>query len=257
MCRVDVKYEDGSVCGTAEDRTIRIGDKQFKLSQVRKILFGPKPEVQLASGQSLSAKPGGFETLPLKVGKHSLQVDLAGAAEVNVAAPEEVTVLYCTVVARHKGEEVRRYSAPLFIEGVSHPNSPADWTKDLKKARLPDGPIAGTIMGADFKVDKVQMQGTILTLESGRDRIIIFLTFKPGKDIYEYKADDPQAGIRPAIHLQIQSTQPPGMAVHLKGYEMRLEFGKEKDGKIPGKLYLSLPDDSNSCIAGNFSLNAE
>jgi hypothetical protein len=33
-----------------------------------------------------------------------------------------------------------------------------------------------------------------------------------------------------------------------------LEFGKEKDGKVPGKIYLCMPDDSKSYIAGTFTL---
>jgi hypothetical protein len=257
VCRLDAKYEDGSVSGTAEDRTLRIGDKEFKLSQLRKIRLGPAPEVQLADGQRLNGKPDGLEDCPLKVGKQSLRLDLAGAAEVNVAVPEEATVLYCTVVARQKGEELVRHGTPLYIAGVSQPNSPADWTKGLKKMAVPDGPVAGTILGADFKADKVQLQNTGLHLQSGRDNIHIFLTFKPGKDVYEYKATDPKAGIRPAIHVHILSTQPPSVAVHQQGYDMRLEFGKEKDGKIPCKLYLCLPDDSKSCIAGTFTLDAE
>ncbi len=257
VCRVDVKYENGSVIGTTEDRTCRIGDKDIKLSQLRSVRLGPKPETQLADGQRLEGKPAGLEPLPLAVGKQSLRLDLAGAAEVQVEVPEEVTVLYCTVLARQEGQEVGRYSVPLYIEGVSQPNSPADWTKDLKKSVIPDGPITGMVMGVDFKVEKVQLTNTILTLQSGRDNITIFLNIKPGKDIYEYKADDRQAAGRPAIHVHISSTQPPAGAVHQTGYAMRLEFGKEKDGQIPCKLYLSLPDDSKSCIAGTFTLKSE
>jgi hypothetical protein len=235
VCRVSVKYEDGSVSGTAEDRTHRVGDKKLKLSQLRKLRLGPRPELQLADGQRLVGKLDGLEAFPLKVGKQSLRLDLAGAAEVSVEVPEEVTVLYCTVLARQQGQEVGRCSARLYIDGVSQPNSPADWTKDLKKIVFPDGPVAGAMLGADFRADKVQLLNTGLSLQSGRDSIHIFLTIKPGKDVYEYKAEDPQARRRPSIHMHILSSQ--RVAAYQKGYEMRLEFGKEKDGKIPGKLY--------------------
>lgn len=111
-------------------------------------------------------------------------------------------------------------------------------------------------MGADFKAERVQLAGTGLSLQSGSDSIHIFLQLKPCKSVYEFKAEDPPRG-RPAIHIHVHSTTPPGIAVHQAGYEMRLEFGKKKDGKIPGKLYLCLPDDAKSCIAGSFTLNAD
>jgi hypothetical protein len=122
VCRVEVKYEDGSVSGTAEDRTYRIGDKEVKLSHLSSLRLGPKPEARLGDGQRLEGKPAGLEALPLKVGKQSLQLDLASALEVTVEAPEEVTALSCTVVARQAGREVGRQSMPLYIEGISGPS---------------------------------------------------------------------------------------------------------------------------------------
>jgi hypothetical protein len=117
--RVEVKYEDGSVRGTAEDRTFRVGEKKVKLSQLRNLRLGPKPEARLGLGQRLEGKLADLEAIPVKVGKQSLRLDLASAVEVNVEAPEEVTALSCTVVARQKGKELKRFSLPLFIEGVS------------------------------------------------------------------------------------------------------------------------------------------
>jgi len=41
---------------------------------------------------------------------------------------------------------------------------------------------------------------------------------------------------------------------YVEGYAMRLEFGKESDGKVPGKIYLCLPDEGKSFVAGTFQL---
>jgi hypothetical protein len=121
VCRVEVKFDDGSVTGSVEDKTCRIGDREVKLSQLLNLRLGPKPQTRLADGQRLEGKPEGLEALVLKVGKQSLRVELAAAVEVTVEAPEEVTAISCTVVARQAGREIGRQCEPLYIEGVSQP----------------------------------------------------------------------------------------------------------------------------------------
>jgi hypothetical protein len=39
------------------------------------------------------------------------------------------------------------------------------------------------------------------------------------------------------------------------GYAMKLEFGVVSSNQLPGKIYLCLPDEMKSCVAGTF--NAE
>jgi hypothetical protein len=258
VCSIDVRFEDGSLRGTTEDRTCRIGERKFKLTQLRSVRLGAKPEVTLENGERLEGKPAGLDSFPLKVGKQSLKMDLNGAEEVKFGVIEEVSVLLCTVRAQQRGTELARRSAALYIEGVSEPNSRADRTRELNwAAMIPDGPPAGTMLGKEFKADKVQLLNTGLDLQSGKDRIHIFLTIKPGKDVYEYNAEVPAGRGRPSIHVHMLSISPPRIAVTRTDYVMRLEFGKEKDGQTPAKLYLSFPDDPRSCIAGSFILSSE
>jgi hypothetical protein len=82
------------------------------------------------------------------------------------------------------------------------------WTMDLKMIKPFAGPLAGRILGAEFNPDAIKLQNTGLNLRSGKDMIHIFLTIKPGRDVYEFNGDDPQKG-RPAIHIHINSTKPP------------------------------------------------
>src|SRR5262249_11367193 len=122
VCQVEVKYEDGAVSGTAEDRGFRVGAKEVKLSQLRSLRLGPKAEVRLGDGQRLEGKPADLEALPVKVGKQSLRLDLASAVEIKVEPVEEVTALSCTFLAQQVGKEVGRFSVPLYVEGVSRPS---------------------------------------------------------------------------------------------------------------------------------------
>lgn len=132
------------------------------------------------------------------------------------------------------------------------------WTTDLKLMKPTDDPVAGRIMGADFKPEKIELLNTGLSLRSGKDTIHMFLFLKPGQGIegktFEFEAKEEQVPGQPSIHFHIHSTKPLGVGSHSKGYAMRLEFGKEKDGSIPGKLYLCLPDEKKSWIAGSFTL---
>jgi hypothetical protein len=133
------------------------------------------------------------------------------------------------------------------------------WTTDLKQMKSSDDPVTGRILGTDFKPEKIQLLNTGLSLRSGKDTIHVFLNLKPGQAIegksFEWNPEDPQGQGRPSIHVHVHSTKPLGVQAYTTGYAMRLEFGKEKDGSIPGKLYLCLPDERKSWIAGSFTLD--
>jgi hypothetical protein len=133
VCRVDVKYEDSSVCGIAEDRAIRVGENEVKLSELRFLRLEPNPKAWLVDGKRVEGKLSGLETIPLRIGKQSMRSELAGALEVNIEVSEEESAISCGVVARKGGQEVGRWSGPLQVEGVSRPNARAEWTLDVKK----------------------------------------------------------------------------------------------------------------------------
>ena len=256
LYQIEAKYEDGSVRGTVEDRACRVGNQGVKLSQLRHLRPGPKPEARLADGGRLEGKLAELDAVPVKVGKQTLSLNLTAAIEVGVAPVEEVTSVTCAVVARRAGQELGRVELPLTVEGFARPVAAAEWTTDLSKMTFPDRPLAGKLFGAAFQPEESSTRFNLLTFKSGDDQITIPLTLKPGKVLYEVTLDQtPGPGV-PAIQFYMQSTKPPGITVFQKGYAMRLEFGPEKDGTIPGKLYLSLNDNLKSFIAGTFTLDS-
>lgn len=130
------------------------------------------------------------------------------------------------------------------------------WANDLEKMKASGEAVTGRVMGAEFKPDKIALVSTGLSLRSGKDTMHLFLGLKAGQGIegktFEFSADD-EKGV-PALHYHIHSVKPLRVGSYTKGYTMRLEFGKEKDGSVPGKLYLCLPDRKKSWIAGSFAL---
>jgi hypothetical protein len=154
----------------------------------------------------------------------------------------------------------------LVLVGVTvllaRPDNPGrGWTTDVKQMKPSDDPVTGRILGADFKPEKIQLLNTGLSLRSGKDMIHVFLNLKPGQGIegksFEWNPGDPQGQGRPAVHVHINSTKPAGIQAYTTGYAMRLEFGKEQGGRVPAKLYLCLPDERKSWIAGSFMLDLQ
>jgi hypothetical protein len=131
------------------------------------------------------------------------------------------------------------------------------WMADASKMKIPDAAVAGKLLGAGFTVDKAKLDGN-LVLENGQSdaKIMIFL-FTPKEKIegktYKLNIKGVRGETRPHIHIHSKS----GAAVYSNGYSMLLEFGKGKEGKVAGKIYLCLPDKDKSVIAGTFTAKQE
>jgi hypothetical protein len=141
-----------------------------------------------------------------------------------------------------------------------------EWTTDLDKMKIPNRPASGKLLGQDFKVEGVKLQGGVLTLRQGKDffpdmAVLIFLQLRPGDDVagktFEIPAADTPDPQRPHIHLQ---RRPPGEKLpkgqaFVTGYAMKLAFGKEALGRVPARIYLCVPDETKSVVAGTFSVD--
>ena len=142
------------------------------------------------------------------------------------------------------------------------------WTSDVAKMQFPEGAAKGKLRGADFTIDKVALDPTgALTLQQGTEiipdaAIIIFLPVKSAQaaEGKKFEFGDNAQGDKPtAVHAKRKpapNALPKGSA-YLDGYALKLEFGKEKDGKIPAKIYICLPDDGKSVVAGTFTLEVK
>ncbi len=137
----------------------------------------------------------------------------------------------------------------------------AGWTMELNQAEIPDGLAAGRICGNDFTVEKAQVENGILSLRQGQDffpdrEFMIFLFPKQGEGLegktYRVAKDREQGA--PHVHMKWKPADKdvPDAEIFMKEYTMVLEFGKQKNGVLPGKIYLSIPDESKSFVAGTF-----
>ena len=143
------------------------------------------------------------------------------------------------------------------------------WNLNLTTAQFPNQPAAGKIHGQDFTVERAATQNDVIILRcKGQNpipdlQVIIFTFLKNTKnlagktyDISPANADLSQKNM-PHVHLlwKEEGSATNKTKTFAKGYALKLELGSpDAAGKIPGKIYLCLPDDQHSYVAGSFDL---
>jgi hypothetical protein len=121
---------------------------------------------------------------------------------------------------------------------------------------IPATPARGQVHGKDFAVDKATLQGGSLTLQETQGAAEVRITrlynnyeVPAGKT---FKVAAQPKGDAPVIEVFTVGASGPRMDAFSDKYTLTLEFGKEKDRKIPGKLSLTLPGEAKTKVAGTF-----
>jgi hypothetical protein len=134
---------------------------------------------------------------------------------------------------------------------------------DLKASAsaIPALPAKGLIHGKPFVVESSSIENGTLTLRLGKDasadlEVRLMLSTPPwevpaGKN---FKVSGPAGTSAPQIVLawKEDGQNAPSEQKFTDKYTLVLEFGQEKDKKLPGKISLSLPDEVKSNVAGTF-----
>ena len=127
----------------------------------------------------------------------------------------------------------------------------AEWTMDVNSMKIPKGPASGKVAGNEFKLEWAKYNGETLNIkeQGGRAQFIIFL-FLDKRETLDGKVftitPDMRNNKNPHVHIHARTK---AWALP-NNYAMRLEFGPTKDGKTTGKVYLCLPDEDKTYIAG-------
>jgi hypothetical protein len=141
---------------------------------------------------------------------------------------------------------------------VAPPASDTNWMLDLAAAMIPDAPVAGRIHGEDFIVERAIFQNGTLTFRAGTRGTVEFgvlINFSgaqaeslSGQSIHVATNADKAA----SVMLRWKDGDQQRKASYTNGYAMRLEFDQLGGNRLPGKIYLCLPDDEKSYTAGTF-----
>ena len=141
---------------------------------------------------------------------------------------------------------------------ITRPARPAPVTARKPEApKIPAHPAKGQVGGKLFAVEAAAFEGGALTLRQGPDSVVrVDLTNMPwaapaGKVFKFTPASD---GELPQVAIRWKEAGQPQASVKRFGgkYTLQLEFGPERDNKLPGKIYLVLPAEAKTSIAGTF-----
>lgn len=131
------------------------------------------------------------------------------------------------------------------------------WTLDLSGLTIPDMKVAGSLHHHAFTLDRATLTGSNLTLRLGRNGPvelglnIYFFNRQPDELSGKTAEVKPTDAIAPRVTLHWKENERRSETFH-GGYAMKVEFGPAAGNAIPGKLFVSLPDDSKSWLAGTF-----
>jgi DNA-directed RNA polymerase subunit RPC12/RpoP len=131
------------------------------------------------------------------------------------------------------------------------------WTLDLAHAEFPDAPVGGSLHHRAFELERTTLTGSNLTFRVGRNGPIelgvnvIFFNRQP-EDLSGKTAEvKPTDAIAPRVVLHWKEADRVDETFR-SGYAMKVEFGAVNNGAITGKIFLCLPDEAQSWIAGTF-----
>lgn len=209
-------------------------------------------------------------------GKYSVEAELVDFKDGRVhlrKADGQVVAVPLEKLSAADQEHVRQ-AARQPAAGQEKPREPARtakpaapkpvWTMSLARMRIPESAASGKIHGKDFLVASAEFQNGVLTLRQGEDTfpdlaLTIFLFLKEGETVEGKKFRvTPKDGFgSPHVHVKWREKKGEGMPkseTFMKEYAMVLELGKKQRGKIPGKIYACMPDESRSFVAGTFTI---
>jgi Tfp pilus assembly protein PilF len=136
------------------------------------------------------------------------------------------------------------------------------WKRDLKNVIPPATLARGMINGDTFVSKTAEFANGILTIRDGEDffpdhAVMVFLFLKKDEtpEGKTYSISRTSGFGSPHIHMKWkpENSKVPKTKIFTKDYSMRLNLGTIKNGKLPGKIYLCLPDKMKSVVAGSFT----
>jgi hypothetical protein len=134
---------------------------------------------------------------------------------------------------------------------------------DPAKHVIPDGPVSGRLAGKPFTPDRVELEGNKLTFRQGKDFFADLAVEvqlpgdklpAPGAKVVVTPKQSWTEGNLPQLTTGVRTGDGlPKMEFVNDKYALTLELGKKDQGKVPGKVYLALPDAQKSYLAGAFT----
>jgi DNA-directed RNA polymerase subunit RPC12/RpoP len=226
-------------------------DSKFILSAAQ--VGKPRP-VGTANGEQLVADPGA---------DRRKSVIATIALVVVVGAAGGATFAFRDKIFKSNRDQTQAGKKAVAPPKVYPIPTNINWTLDLSEATIPEATAVGSIHASGFFCERATLQGGHLTLRQGRSgpadlQITVQLFAQQGEELSGKTVEIPpdRAPPLPKIVLKWKDEQQKSVTRNINnGYALKVAFGDAANGRIPGKIYISLPDENKSFVAGTF--NAE
>jgi hypothetical protein len=136
----------------------------------------------------------------------------------------------------------------------------------LDSTKIPEGRVNGMLAGTNFLAESTRIDPSptaqVLRFIQGQPvsperEMLVYLHLKPGEklggQVVNVTSDMHGAAV-PSVAKRWKPSPRSGLLSKFfsSGYAMKLELGTVTNGVVPGKIYLALPDQEQSVIAGMF-----
>ena len=166
---------------------------------------------------------------------------------------------------KQQAEEQARRQAEEQAKAAAEAAKPkkATWKLDLANAKFPERPASGKYRGTEFTVELAVFQsGRLILLETNGSprQFVIPVALKTGETLSGKSLEITPTNAPPVPQVTLtwkdEGSNVPSKELFPKGYAMKLEFGTVAEGRLPGKIYLCVPDAEQSFVAGNFHIGS-
>jgi hypothetical protein len=157
----------------------------------------------------------------------------------------------------------RAHSTPTSGDST---NSTADaapdknWRLQLAGVSIPEAPAAGRVRNREFICEHVYLQNGTLALRQGpvhrpEMAVNVHLTAREAQELAgkRFNVETNNSGGMPGIVVRWGEGPLRAAEPFTNGYAMKLEFGSIEGDRVPGRIFLCLPDASKSYVAGTFT----
>jgi hypothetical protein len=166
------------------------------------------------------------------------------------------------VSATNQNNSSEKKQAAAKPKLIAPPASDTNWILNLDDVtNFPDAAVAGRIHGQDFICERASFyNGTLIFRAGTRGPLTFGLTINFSGALAEALTNqiinvgtNTEQAARVTLHWQGEDS---GRESFESGYALRLEFGALANNHLSGKIYLCLPDEQKSYIAGTFNADA-
>jgi DNA-directed RNA polymerase subunit RPC12/RpoP len=150
-------------------------------------------------------------------------------------------------------------TAPLVLNTNYPVPTNITWTLDLTNAVIPETPVAGRLHGSGFFCEKAVLRGGQLILAQGKTfpwdlGLAIQFVARQGEELSGKTVEIPPERPRaPKVVMRWKNAQQKTESEsYFNGYLLKVTFGQATNSRMPGQIYLGLPDEPKSFVAGTF-----